>query len=99
MSTSTGTSRHTCWLRFINVPRLTWLHVLQVTDKTAAAGWPGIKLSELGEAEDAASATTPAARPSPAASAVADEEMLVSSCWWSFCDPGPASKPCLLRLL
>lgn len=51
--------------------------VLQVMDKTAAAGWPGIKISELGEMDDSGAATTPGARPSPAASAAADEEMLV----------------------
>jgi hypothetical protein len=51
---------------------------LQVMHKTAAAGWPGISLSELGNVEDAAATVTTPVRPSPAASAAADEEMLVS---------------------
>ena len=49
-------------------------------DKTAAAGWPGIRLSELGDTGDTAAAATTPVRPSPAASAAEDEDMLVSCC-------------------
>ena len=60
--------------------RLLHLGRLQVMDKTAAAGWPGIRLSELGDVGDTAAAATTPMRPSPAASAAEDEEMLVSCC-------------------
>lgn len=51
----------------------------QVMDRTAAAGWPGVKLSELGDAGEAAATATATSRPSPAATAAAEEEMLVNA--------------------